>query len=148
MSLRFQETMAGAVTTATGARALRFTAVAASSSALALLGWQPLSLAGTATLAGIVEDAPLLPGSQLEIGPPLHRSLRYQVHFRDATGNVYRFFGQKTLALLHLARTMTTLEGTVYKNGDEYGPATLRFKLGDLPRFLGSFRLAASAPAS
>jgi hypothetical protein len=145
MSLSFQETMSGTADTPDGRRHFHFTVTAASPTALALVGWAPLALAGTATFEGVVTDAPLLPGSMLEIGPPLHRFLRYQVHFRDAAGDVYRFFGQKTVYLTRLPRTMSTLEGRVYRNGDDLGAATLRFDFKDLVPFLGSFRLAAAA---
>jgi len=114
-------------------------------SLLALFGWEPLRLEGTAYLEGVVPRAPLLPGSQLEIGLPLHRFLRYQVHFRDPDGNQYRFFGQKTVRFLHLPRTMTTLAGRLFRNGADLGAATLRFGLWDLPCFLGSFSLAPHA---
>ena len=141
MRLRFNETMAGTVTTPDGERRFKFTATAGACSPLAMLGWGKLDLQGTASLEGTVLDAPLLPGSVLEIGLPLHRYLRYQTHFRDPSGNLYRFFGQKTVFLLALPRTMTTLQGTLFKNGAELGPATLRFDLKELPRFLLSFSL-------
>lgn len=141
MRLCFDETMAGTVTTPVGERRFEFSAKAGAGSPLAMLGWGKLELEGTASLEGVVEDTPLLPGSNLEIGLPLHRYLRYQVHFRDRGGNLYRFFGQKTVFLLALPRTMTTLEGTLYKNGAELGPATLRFDLKELPKFLLSFSL-------
>jgi hypothetical protein len=141
MRLHFDETMVGTVTTPAGERRFRFTGKAGAGSPFALLGWGKLELEGTASLEGAVDDAPLLPGSNLEIGLPLHRYLRYQVHFRDGDGNLYRFFGQKTVFLLALPRTMTTLEGTLFKNGAELGSATLRFDLKELPRFLLSFSL-------
>jgi len=141
MRLHFDETMAGTVRTPGGARRFEFTGRAAAGSPLAMLGWGSFTLEGTASLQGVVENAPLLPGSHLEIGLPLHRHLRYQVHFRDGEGNQYRFFGQKTVYLLQLPRTMTTLEGTVFRNGAELGPATLRFDLKQLPKFLLSFSL-------
>ncbi len=141
MRLRFDETMAGTVTTPAGERRFEFTGKAGAGSALAMLGWGKFELQGTASLEGAVDDAPLLPGSNLEIGLPLHRHLRYQVHFRDRAGNLYRFFGQKTVFLLALPRTMTTLQGTLFQNGAELGPATLRFDLKELPKLLLSFSL-------
>ena len=146
MPLRFEETMSGEVMTPDGERYFEFTVRAASGSLLALVGWAPLALEGTATLEGAAERAPLLRGSLLEIGLPLHRFLRYQVHFRSPEGDVYRFFGQKTVSLLRLPGSMTTLRGQLFKDGAELGPATLRFKLRDLPRFLGSFSTVASLP--
>ena len=144
MRLHFDETMTGTVSTPDGARHFEFTGRADAPSPLAMVGWVPFKLEGTASLEGAAENAPLLPGSVLEIGLPLHRHLRYQVHFRDRAGNLYRFFGQKTVYLLALPRTMTTLEGTVFRNGAELGPATLRFDLKELPKFLLSFSLQAA----
>jgi hypothetical protein len=140
MRLHFDETMSGSVSTPGGARRFEFTG-RADAGPLAMLGWGRFRLEGTASLEGAVQGAPLLPGSVLEIGLPLHRYLKYQVHFRDPGGNLYRFFGQKTVFLLALPRTMTTLEGVVFKNGAELGPATLRFDLKELPKFLLSFSL-------
>ena len=142
MRLHFDETMAGTVTTAGGPRRFSFTGRASSRSPSALVGWAPFKLEGTASLEGTVENAAILCGSQLEVGLPLHRYLRYQVHFRDGAGNLYRFFGQKTVYLLRFPRTMTTLAGILFRNGAEVGPATLRFSLKELPQFLRSFSLA------
>jgi hypothetical protein len=144
MRLHFDETMAGTVSTPDGRRRFAFTGRADAASPLAMVGWAPFRLEGTASLEGAVQDAPLLPGSLLEIGLPLHRHLRYQVHFRDGAGNLYRFFGQKTVYLRALPRTMTTLDGTLFRNGAELGPATLRFDLKELPKFLLSFSVQAT----
>ncbi|MFH2006134.1 MAG: hypothetical protein ABI333_06075 [bacterium] len=140
MGLQFKETMAGRVTTAQGDQDFSFSAYADSKTLFAFGGWSPMNLTGTASLEGVVEGAPLLPGSYLEIGVPLHRYLRYQVSFEDGEGHVYRFFGQKTVRVLDLPKTMTTLEGRLFRDGDELGPATLWFSLLDLPRFLATWR--------
>lgn len=142
MRVRFNETMAGTVKTPEGERKFSFSARASSDTVKAMTGWAPLALDGTASLGGVAEDTPLLPGSQLEIGLPLHRYLRYQVHFRSPDGNEYRFFGEKTVRLRRAAKTMTTLPGTLFKDGVEWGTGTLRFAFTDLPRFLASFRVA------
>jgi len=140
MGLHFEETMSGFVTAPERDRDFSFTVNADTTSLLAFGGWTPMTLTGTATLDGVVEGAEILPGSYLEIGVPLHRYLRYQVSFADAEGHVYRYFGQKTVRLLDLPGTMTTLEGRLFKDGSEVGPGTLRFNLGDLPAFLASCR--------
>jgi len=140
MGLQFKETMAGFVNTPDGERQFAFTVLADSAALTNFGGWAPMSLTGTATLEGVVEDAEVLPGSYLEIGVPLHRYLRYQVSFLDGQGSVYHYFGQKTVRLLSLAKTMTTLEGRLFKDGEELGPGTLRFNLLDLPGFLASWR--------
>jgi hypothetical protein len=146
MGLHFQETMAGTVRMPEGERSFQFTANADSDSIFALGGWAPMRLTGTATLEGVVTDAPLQEGSSLEIGIPLHDYLRYQVTFEDAEGRRYRFFGQKTVRLRNLPQTMTTLHGHLFRDGAELGPATLTFDLKDLPSFLTTWRpWAASA---
>ena len=140
MGLHFEETMAGVVTTPHSDRHFSFTINADSPTVFSLGGWAPLKLTGTANLESVVEDAALLPGSTLEIGIPFHRYLKYTVFFRDPEGRTYRFFGQKTVLLRNLAKTMTTLTGRLFKDGEEVGPAVLTFKLGDLGKFLASFR--------
>jgi hypothetical protein len=140
MGLHFEETMAGTVRLPEGERRFSFSASADSDRALAFGGRAPLRLTGTATLEGVVTDAPLQEGSSLDIGIPLHDYLRYQVTFEDAEGRRYRFFGQKTVRMLKLPKTMTTLHGHLFRDGAELGPATLTFDLKDLPRFLSSWR--------
>lgn len=140
MGLHFDETMAGVVTTPEGDRSFSFTVSADSPALLAFGGWAPMTLTGKATLEGVVEGAEVLPGSYLEIGVPLHRYLRYQVNFADHEGHVYRYFGEKTVRWLNLPKTMTTLVGRLFKDGDEVGPGTLQFSLLDLPSFLTSWR--------
>lgn len=140
MGLHFEETMSGFVTTLEGDRQFSFTVNADTPALTAFGGWAPMTLTGSATLEGVVEGAEVLPGSYLEIGVPLHRYLRYQVNFADAKGGVYRYFGQKTVRLLNLPKTMTTLEGRLFKDGDEVGPGTLHFSFLDIPSFLVSWR--------
>lgn len=140
MGLHFQETMTGKLETLAGVKQFSFTVSADSPTFLALGGWAPLKLTGRATLEGVVADTALLPGSTLEIGIPFHRYLRYTVFFADQDGHIYRFFGQKTVMLRNIPRTMTTLEGHLFMDGAKMGPAVLRFPLRDLGRFLASFR--------
>ncbi len=140
MGLHFEETMSGTVRLPEGERRFSFSASADSDTAFAFGGRAPMRLSGTATLEGVVTDAPLLEGSSLDIGIPLHDYLRYQVTFEDAEGRRYRFFGQKTVRLLRLPQTMTTLHGQLFRDGAELGPATLTFDFEDLPRFLSTWR--------
>ncbi len=140
MGLHFIETMAGTVRMPEGDRRFAFTASADSPTVFAFGGWTPMTLSGTATLEGVVDDAPMLEGSSLEIGIPLHDYLRYQVTFEDGEGRRYRFFGQKTVSVWNLPKTMTTLHGHLFRDGSELGPATLRFDLKDLASFLATWR--------
>ncbi len=140
MGLRFRETMSGFVSTPEGERQLSFSVEADTPALTPFGGWAPMSLTGTVTLEGVVEEAELQPGSYLEIGLPLDRHLRYQVTFDDEAGRRYRFYGKKTVRFWDLPRSITTLEGDLFRDGEELGPGTLRFSLLDLPSFLASWR--------
>jgi len=140
MPLQFDETMAGTVSTPDGPRAFSFTIRASSDAWVVFGGVEQMTLTGTASLEGVVDDAPLLDGSSLEIGIPLHDYLRYQVAFDGPDGARYRFVGQKTVRLLRLPSTMTTLHGQLFRDGVELGSGTLRFDLKTLPRFLSTWR--------
>ena len=140
MGLQFKETMSGTVRLPEGDTRFSFVVTARSDTVFAFGGWAPMDLTGTASLEGVVTDAPLLEGSSLEIGIPLHDYLRYQVTFEDGEGRRYRYFGQKTVRVWNLPKTMTTLHGHLFRDGSELGPATLRFDLKDLPSFLSTWR--------
>jgi len=75
---------------------------------------------------------------------PLSRRIGYDIDFRGDDGKRYRFVGQKSLSLLKLAKTMTTLPGEVLdQDGARIGTARLYFDLRkDLVRFLATFRRA------
>ena len=140
MPVQFEETMAGTISTPEGPRAFSFR-VQAASDAWMVFGWVELmTLTGTASLQGVVTDAPLLRGSNLEIGIPFHDYLRYQVAFEGPDGERYRYVGQKTVRPWRLVSTMTTLRGQLFRDGVEVGAGTLRFDLKTLPRFLASWR--------
>lgn len=99
----------------------------------------PLRLSGEVRFGD--RRAPVDPGiSRLEVGPPLRDYIRYTLGWTDAEGRRWRFFGQKTVRVLRLVTTMTTLTGTVFRDGEEVGAARLRFPLRTLPRFLASWR--------
>ncbi len=140
MPLRFRETMNGTVRSEEGPLAFHFTVTATSPTVRALGGWSPMRLTGTAEVAGHVRRAELLADSFLWIGVPFHRWLVYHVAFRDDKGSVWRFHGQKTVGVRKPLVGMTTLEGRLFRDGEEVGPATLHFRLRDLPRFLASWR--------
>ena len=141
MRLRFRETMSGWVQSPEGRKQFSFTVEAFSPKARAVAGWAPMTLRGTASLEGVVQEAELLTGSSLWVGLPFHRSLRYHIAFRDEKGTIWRFQGSKRVHLSHPLRTMTTLKGTLYRNGVEYGNAQLRFPLATLPAFVRSWCL-------
>lgn len=146
MGLTFRETMSGRVATARGERPLRFTATATSDTLGAAFGWAPLWLDGTAHL-GRAAAGPLEAGSSVEIGLPFRRELRYHLCFGDAAGHRWRFFGRKDVRFSRPWRTLTTLRGTLFRDGCEVGPAELRFRLRDLVPFLASWRPWTARPS-
>lgn len=140
MPLQFDETMAGTVSSPEGPKAFSFRIRASSNARGVFGGVEQMALTGTASLEGVVDGAPILEGSSLEIGIPFHNYLRYQVAFEGPDGARYRFVGQKTVRLLRVVRTMTTLHGQLFRDGMEVGAGTLRFDLKTLPWFLSTWR--------
>lgn len=147
MPLHFRETMSGRVLTAEGPRRFSFTVDVSGPSFWGAWGRDTLELSGRAHLEGVVADAPLLPGSYLQIRLPFRRELVYAVAFRDAEGCTYRFFGVKDISYLLLPLTLRKLEGTLYRDGHPLGPGTLYFNYASLPGFLASWRITLHPPA-
>ncbi len=143
MPIHFDETMAGQVNTPDGPRDFSFTVSVDGASFLGAWGRDFLRLTGTAHLQGVAQAAPLLEGSYLRIGLPFRRNLIYQLAFEDAEGHSYRFFGQKKIRYLIFPLTIRKLKGTLYRDGESVGDATLLFSFRTLPAFVGSFRLSA-----
>jgi len=143
MALRFEETLLGHLETAEGLRPFSFRVRVAGPSFWGAWGRDFLALVGSASLDGAALEAPLEPGSTLRIGLPFARSLTYHLAFRDVEGRRYRFFGTKRVRWTRLPRTLRRLVGTVYRDGEVLGPATLWFRWRDLPAFLASWRVAA-----
>lgn len=143
MGIHFDETMAGQVTTADGPRDFSFTVSVEGTSFWGAWGRDFLRLTGAATLQGVVEGASLQAGSYLRIGLPFRRNLVYQLSFADERGHSYRFFGTKKIRYLIFPLTIRKLVGTLYKDGEPLGDATLFFSFRTLPSFLGSMRLSA-----
>jgi len=141
MTIQFSETMSGTAVVAGCPRGFSFTVTAAGPSFLGAWGRDALTLTGMASLEEVVQDAPLLPGSLLEIGLPFRRRLRYSVVFVDPAGHTYRFFGEKRIRYLLLPLTLRRLGGTLFVDGTALGPAELYFRYRTLPAFLASFRL-------
>ena len=138
MKLRFKEAMWGK--TEDGRRfGFALTAEAPTLGAVALS--ERLSIEGEASLEGAAEASPL--SGTLRIGLPWRRVLEYDFSFRGADGATYRYSGQKRVRLLRFLRTMTTLVGTLYRDGEALGGATATFALRDLPALVRSVRLVA-----
>lgn len=125
MTIQFKETMTGEATLDGRQRALALELEAKGDSVFALGGWGPLELEGTVKLESVTDEAEVLEGSMLHIGLPFHRTVDYQVYFRDTGGAVYRFIGGSTVDLLDLPRSLMTVTGPLFRDGREIGRAAL-----------------------
>lgn len=137
MGLKFHETMSGSMTLNGQTLAFSFTVDALFKRWF--LGGQKGQLQGVLSLEGVAQNAPLKMGI-LDIGWPYSRLLRYDLSWAGDDGEDYQFMGQKVFRFLRPVYSMTTLDGQVLKQGQDLGPAQLKFRLLDLPRFLFSFR--------
>ena len=139
----FTETMRGTWTPldGSGRKTMWFRCEADAGDALAYLTKGTVTLVGRLHAEGIADEAPMT--GHMEIRP-LSRRIGYDIDFRGADGKRYSFVGQKTLSLVKLAKTMTTLPGEVLdENGTCIGTARLFFDLRkDLVPFLSTFRRA------
>jgi hypothetical protein len=97
-------------------------------------------ITGTVTMEGVTDGAPL--DGTMRIDPVPGREIVYDFTFR-ADGSRFRFLGRKDLRLRDLAWTLTTMKGQLPRDGVTVGDAVSRFRLHELPAFLGSFRLRA-----
>lgn len=143
----FTETMRGTWTPldGSGRKTMWFRAEADATDALAYLKSGRLELSGRMHAEGLGEDVPTTGFMEVQ---PLARRIGYDLTFRAEDGKRYRFVGQKTLSLLALAKTMTTLPGDVLDaDGKRVGTARLYFDLKrDLVPFLATFRRGRSVP--
>ncbi|MCK6547793.1 hypothetical protein L6R52_18215 [Myxococcota bacterium] len=143
MKVTFRETMSGA--TDDGRRfAFHVEVEAPRLSSLALA--EVSRVRGTVELEGITSHAPI--EGTLLIGLPWKPVLEYELEFRGDDGARWRFSGKKSVALTHPVTTMTTLPGTLYRDGEEAARCRLQFALADLPALLTSVRVASAASTS
>ncbi len=144
LGLSFHETLTGTLRPASGGpeRTFEFTVTASGRHLARSFVGAPLDLRGTVTLTGAgpgaVRDAPA--EGWLTIDPVFGRELVYELRWRDAEERPWRLYAKKDVRLLHLVASMTTLRGTVYRDGEAEGSATVYFRLGDLPGFLRGMR--------
>ena len=132
--------MAGTLVREGGERQpMTFTVRARASGPAAFWSGSPVRLEGDVTVGGVARGAPTT--GTLMIRPLGDRELSYDLAFLGDDQATYRFAGTKNLTLLRLVHSMTTLRGTLYRESEPFGSATLTFALQDLPRFLASFRL-------
>lgn len=75
------------------------------------------------------------------VEPFVKRRMSYEFQFTGDDGRHYRFVGHKAIRHLHAARTWTTLYGTILDDrGTEWAETFSRFRYGEIPPFLASFR--------
>ena len=139
---KFDETMRGKVTFASGDFAGEHDIVLQLRAAVPRFGDYlyegRTSLTGTATVAGLVEAAPVT--GSLWIWP--HRQIvRYELAFPvEKIHQRLILAGQKDVRLLDFRKTMSTLPAKLFDEaGVELGEATVLFDWDDLPAFLRSF---------
>lgn len=102
------------------------------------------TLTGTASIDGVVDEAPI--DGSLFIWPH-RRIIRYELGF-PVGGHRLQIVGQKDVRLLDFSHTMTTLPAKLLdEHGAELGHCTVVFDWADLPSFLGSFRPLHGRPA-
>lgn len=143
IGFEFHETMSGSYRLAGSAerdRAMSFTIRARVHSVLRFLRDRLAEIEGEVDLEGYADHRAMR--GTLEIDPLLGKKLVYAFAFEDNDGQKRRFVGKKSVELLHLLETMTTLPGAILDDGGHtLGSAMLRFDArSDLVKWLRSFR--------
>ncbi len=142
LAFGFCETMRGALAFdgETRERTIEFTVEATAATLRDFASSNEVSLRGTLELQGLA-SARAVEGT-MRIDPLRDWRIEYRVQFQDDAGKEWRLQGHKTLRALAPVESMTVLpvaledeEGRVAARG------TMRFKLGELPAFLASFRV-------
>jgi len=134
--------MAGTLMTKSGERApMHFTVRVAAPGPLAFLTGRPMNLDGTITVGGFVKEGPVHGTLRVCLARLKDRELIYRLRFADNRGGPLEWYGRKHVRLIDPLRTMTTMEGRLYRGAQALGVSELTFDLSHLPRFLASFRL-------
>ena len=138
---QFREQMVGTLTPDGGGpeRAFRFRLTARARSMLQHLRDRKAQIEGDLDLEGVASQARL--EGELTIDPLIGRVIRYEFAFTGDDRHRYTFSGQKDVTPFRPVESMTTLRGEVRdQEGKLVGAAELKFPLGELPQFVGSFR--------
>ena len=144
IGIQFRETMSGSwhrLESPGDERAMEFTVSGKIDHLKHLLGNTVAKLSGRIVAAGLTTGADL--EGTLGLGALIReKRLPYAFSFRADDNRMYRFDGTKEVAVLDLARTMTTLPAYLFDDqGTEVGRAVLHFDLhGDLFKFLRSWK--------
>ena len=146
MNITFTETMAGTFVGTDGNQApMIFEVAARAPGPKAFLTGDPIVLTGTVTIGGLARTADLTGTLAVRLLRLSKRELVYDFTFNDDEGRPCRYEARKNVSLLRPLETMTTLRGSVYRENESIGTATVRFDLRDVPGFLSSFGLGKSA---
>jgi hypothetical protein len=145
---QFRETMSGSFHLSSAPsreRAMSFTIGAYVPSMMRFLRDRTAQIQGEVDLEGFARHRPLR--GTLLLDPILGRRLVYDFRFPDEEGRSCHFFGQKTIDLLRLHTTMTTLPGEIRDANEQViGEARVRFDTrSDLAKFLMSWKRLALA---
>ncbi|MGZ3418678.1 MAG: hypothetical protein ACXWUG_19660 [Polyangiales bacterium] len=145
---QFRETMSGSfhlVSSPTRERAMSFTIGAYVASTFRFLRDRTAQIQGEVDLEGFARHRPLR--GHMEIDPILGRRIVYDFQFPDDDGAMCRFYGQKSVDLLHIQHSMTTLPGEIRDaSGRTIGEARVRFDIrSDLAKFVMSWKRLALA---
>lgn len=141
MTLRFDETLRGTwqeLRPAGRSGRFDFTCRAEAEGLARFAADRLARLSGTATLEGI-GTGPL--EGTLRCDPIAGREISYDFAFRVGATR-FHFVGRKTPRLQAPWASMTTLSGTLERDGVTWSEASLRFRVRDLPALLASVRLA------
>lgn len=145
MAISFFEVMAGEMHDHNGrSHPIRFE-VKGESTDLAHYLWS-----GRVKITGVVDAPPLVDAAPLEgemvISPLRKRQITYRFHFRDCEGRRCLFTGKKDIRLTRPVTSMTHLNGSIERGGEEIAHGELLFDLSDLYQFLTSWWPSTSIP--
>ncbi len=138
---QFREQMVGALKPdgGGGERAFRFRLTARARSWLQYLRDHKVAIEGDVDVDGLASHARL--EGELMIDPFIARVIAYKFEFTGDDRRRYVFDGKKDITPFRPVHSMTTLRGEVRgADGQVVGSAELKFPLGELPQFVGSFR--------
>ena len=134
--VRFEEEMDGVTS---DGRKLVFRMHVKAPKLASLLLARELELHGHADLERLATNQPLV--GKLVVSIPWAKEMRYDVSFRGDDGACYRFVGKKDVRYSSPRETLTTLPGTLTKNGERFTDATVVFRWANLGALVTSVRL-------
>ncbi len=138
MGIGFFETMRGELRDATGTDHPASFEIKADAGRLS-----QLLTTGEADITGVFHAPPWAEYAPLEgtvhISPLAGRTIEYDFGFQDADWQRFRLSGKKEINLLRPVHSMTHLDASLERDGEELARGEFRFTLSDLPEFLASW---------